>query len=409
MATKGKQHPALSLRRRVCLSVCMTALVIVACEGVLSAAAALSDRVKYHLSPPWARAVIGDPQLGKRMSPYYPGHDQMGYRNQEVPESVDILAVGDSFTYGFTVAPKDSWPRRLESLLQLSVYNAGVGGYGPCEYRVVLDKLLELDPRIVIVGVYIGNDIGDSYRAVYVEGRFPRLKGKREVVLDAISHARARGTLRELAAQRSHFRTGQSQVSAVRAWLSRHSSLYGLLRELHSISIGPKRFVATFEDAAYNRGLPAYDDDQRIRTVFFKPSYRALALDLEDPRIQEGMRILQSCLVEMRRRLTQRNIRMIAVLFPTKAAVYFPLIQTSKLKLEVKTEFENLHRMEQNVTTKLKSFLSENSIEYVETTASLRSYLLTKTPVYPESDNDHPNESGYHAIAETIAPVIASN
>lgn len=54
--------------------------------------------------------------------------------------------------------------RQLETLSKKIIDNAGVGGYGPCEYEQVLNELLVLYPKIVVLGLYLGNDIGDAYR-----------------------------------------------------------------------------------------------------------------------------------------------------------------------------------------------------------------------------------------------------
>ena len=44
------------------------------------------------------------------------GFDQWGFRNREVPETADIVAVGDSHTYGNTARMVDSWPFVLGTL-----------------------------------------------------------------------------------------------------------------------------------------------------------------------------------------------------------------------------------------------------------------------------------------------------
>ena len=43
--------------------------------------------------------------FGKRVSPYYPGHDPRGSRNERALANADILAIGDPLTYGFA-APR---------------------------------------------------------------------------------------------------------------------------------------------------------------------------------------------------------------------------------------------------------------------------------------------------------------
>ncbi len=62
------------------------------------------------------------------------GFDAWGFRNPNVPESAEIVAIGDSHTYGNTATMDDSWPYVLARLSGRKVYNMGLGGYGPNQY-----------------------------------------------------------------------------------------------------------------------------------------------------------------------------------------------------------------------------------------------------------------------------------
>ena len=44
------------------------------------------------------------------------GFDRWGFRNHDVPERSDIVAIGDSHTYGNTATMEDSWPYVLGRL-----------------------------------------------------------------------------------------------------------------------------------------------------------------------------------------------------------------------------------------------------------------------------------------------------
>jgi lysophospholipase L1-like esterase len=74
--------------------------------------------------------LVDDPILGYRIAPYTTGHDALGFRNAHVPERVDVVAVGDSQTYGVSATRENSWPQQLGRLLGQSVYNMALGGYG---------------------------------------------------------------------------------------------------------------------------------------------------------------------------------------------------------------------------------------------------------------------------------------
>lgn len=74
-----------------------------------------------------------------------------------------VLTVGDSFTFGWGVEYEQAWPAQLESILNEGrvsgsgpqVINAGVSGYSLRQiHRLTLDLIEELNPEVVVVGVY---------------------------------------------------------------------------------------------------------------------------------------------------------------------------------------------------------------------------------------------------------------
>src|SRR5437667_5453104 len=79
--------------------------------------------------------AVSDPVMSYVPSPSaMAGFDKWGFRNRQVPESADIVAVGDSHTYGNMARMVESWPYVLGRLTGRQVYNMGLGGYGPIQY-----------------------------------------------------------------------------------------------------------------------------------------------------------------------------------------------------------------------------------------------------------------------------------
>jgi lysophospholipase L1-like esterase len=74
-----------------------------------------------------------------------------------------IVALGDSFTFGFGVRGEDTYPNVLERLLEgapgvFEVLNLGVGGYSTRDEAIVFEhKALQWNPELAIVG-YVLND-----------------------------------------------------------------------------------------------------------------------------------------------------------------------------------------------------------------------------------------------------------
>lgn len=89
---------------------------------------------------PWAEKVPGDARLGYRNNPLTPGLDARHWRNAAALEHADIVALGDSQTYGFNVSTKEAWPQRLGKMLNASVYQMAVAGYGPASTSCCLTR-----------------------------------------------------------------------------------------------------------------------------------------------------------------------------------------------------------------------------------------------------------------------------
>jgi lysophospholipase L1-like esterase len=98
-----------------------------------------------------------------------------GYRDDEFAAEKDdafrVVAVGDSFTFGWGVDANQTYASRLEELLsrrvpsrRIEVINAGfAAGYSPDTYYLYVKREgLALKPDLVVVGVYVGNDLDSA-------------------------------------------------------------------------------------------------------------------------------------------------------------------------------------------------------------------------------------------------------
>jgi len=84
------------------------------------------------------------------------------------PGTIRIAILGDSFMEGYSVGDNDYFARRLENLFnkeskKAEVFNFGVGGYGPLQYYLTFEHAVKpYHPNLVLVGIYLGNDIINS-------------------------------------------------------------------------------------------------------------------------------------------------------------------------------------------------------------------------------------------------------
>jgi hypothetical protein len=117
----------------------------------------LSDALEsYRLTP---GQDYGDGLRGNNLG--YPGEDFAARKRAGV---FRIAALGDSFAVGPAVAFKDDYLTRLgKRWPDVEVYNFGVSGTGPREYRLILNTdVWRYQPDLVLVSLFVGNDITES-------------------------------------------------------------------------------------------------------------------------------------------------------------------------------------------------------------------------------------------------------
>lgn len=94
--------------------------------------------------------------------------DENGFRRGETaaaPANAPVtLIIGDSFAFGLGVNYEECFAGRLQARnASIRVVDAGVNGYGPAQYRAMLEQLLASGPapERVIVSTYPANDFSD--------------------------------------------------------------------------------------------------------------------------------------------------------------------------------------------------------------------------------------------------------
>lgn len=108
--------------------------------------------------------------------------DARGFCNPPEKASLptgDILFIGDSMTFCFSVAAEDTFSNLLEGQIGVSTYNLAATAIGPYEALEVLRRSgLILHPRVVVLGIS-GNDLRDVIR--FQKFRAGEWHGKRDV------------------------------------------------------------------------------------------------------------------------------------------------------------------------------------------------------------------------------------
>jgi hypothetical protein len=335
--------------------------------------------------------MVNDPVLGATPSPSTLGHgfDRWGFRNADVPETADIVAIGDSHTYGNTATMQDSWPYVVGGLSGRRTYNMGLGGYGPNQYfHLLKTKALTLKPRLIITGLYMGDDFENAYLITY-----------------GLDHWKS---LRALPPEKVNFNIWQAPPATswhkpIRIWFSRHSLVYQLL--VHGPFTG--RFQGEYQirnaSKLYPSATALFVPEKNIEEAFL-PEGILRRLNQDDETVREGMRITFSLLSQMNDICRQDGIRFMVAVIPTKEMVFAEYLEGNK-DLPLGNVIARLLSNERVAREKTFKSLTASGISYVDTLPALRNEV--EHQLYARTAADiHPNKNGYGVIGKAIVAAL---
>jgi len=165
------------------LIVCQASVGVTLIAAELLLRAALYPRYysPYQLESSYLYNLIPDARREYRLSPGNDGEpimyevNSLGFRGKEFPlkrsAKPRIAVYGDSFIHAEFSSLEKTFVSQLEGLLSeqvpggIEVVNAGISGYGPDQILKRLENELEwLQPDLLIVSIFSGNDFGDLVR-----------------------------------------------------------------------------------------------------------------------------------------------------------------------------------------------------------------------------------------------------
>lgn len=330
---------------------------------------------------------VFDPVLGVRLEPNAGGHDEWGFRNPAVPESADVVTIGDSQTYGISAPAHLSWPGHLKNVTKRRVYNLALGGYGAMQYRELLrTRALQLHPAVIVVGFYYGNDLFDAYKAVYGLRHWAALRRK---------------DIPEVGGSMLATSPRQVFLGSVRDWLARHSVVYRLAS--FTVLGSYARRVEFMTQHRASGVVPFQHPVNGVKTGF-TPLLRLKALDLEDATIREGLRLSLDQLDLMAEECRVAGVHFMVALIPTKERVYAPWL-VDRADLPERASFRALLNNEDKVNRLIQEWLDRSGIRYLDLVTPLRASAALQA-IYPGNDDGHPNSEGYAVIARAVTVAI---
>jgi lysophospholipase L1-like esterase len=299
--------------------------------------------------------LLNDPYTGVRAKPLLPEtggigpHDLLGFRNRGIPNSADLVVIGDSQTYGNNAALEQNWPSRMAQQLgsdATGVYSMAVGGWAAVQYLDMFPKALVFRPRVILVAFYTGNDALESFRMAYGNELWKSLRTN----------------------------PGLSQ------------------EDLPRVEYPPPKsdwWTAKFHDGS---------------KVIFTPAFR-LASNQDHPAVEAGYRIMADTAQVISELAADLPVQVVFTVIPTKEYAYAKRIASEGITpspaYQALLEHETAHM--QRLVSALRAL---PNARYVDVATALQQAVLLGQPCYLSGSDGHPSNVGYAVIGTSIAAGI---
>jgi hypothetical protein len=259
-----------------------------------------------------------------------------------------------------------------------------LGGYGPNQYFQLLStKALQLKPKIILCGLWIGDDFENAYRITYGLEHWSYLRKlpPQDVNFDIWVHAE-----------------NPNLQKRIRIWLSEHSVTYQLLFHFSPL-VRLKSYFKRKSAPQLNETVPLIVPEHHIKEAL-NPYFSLTNLDQASKGVREGMRITFELLRQMNEISRQNHIAFVVVAIPLKERVLSEyLAQDSKLPL--RDVIDKVLENEAMAREKTFARLNELGIPYVDALPAMK--RAAEQHLYAETGDDvHPGRNGYRVIAEAV-------
>jgi hypothetical protein len=261
-----------------------------------------------------------------------------------------------------------------------------MGGYGPNQYfHLLKTKGLSLRPRLVICGLYLGDDYENAFTITYG--------------LDHWAY------LRKLPVEKVNFNIWEpppprpSWQKKIRVWLSQRSVIYQVA--FHASLLGRMQGEIQIKTAPQvNPSAVSLIVPEKNILEAFLPKSALSRLDQADPNVREGMRITFELLKEMNELCHQNHAQFLVVVIPTKEMVFSDFLEHNS-SLPLSDVLDKVVANQRLARAKTFKFFADSDISYVDALPALQRSVQGELYARTAADM-HPNRNGYRVIAEAV-------
>ena len=300
-----------------------------------------------HLRPNLSLAITGHPEFRFRVVT-----NADGLRDGPLNEA-KIVAIGDSFTFGFGVEAEEAWPERIADLSGLEVANLGWAGWNSFAYPIAIRRHAVPLRADVWLWTFFVNDLQESAGAE----AFVR-SGNQDFKNWAMESGMGGGSLNFPL----NTRTGQ----------------------LVAALLNPDLFLLPDSGSGIL-------DNGTIRIRYSQYAWKMT--DPSDPIVQRGWELTEAAMNEARFLASSEGVELIVVFIPTREHVYWPY-------LEPVMEGVTSDQLDQ-VEARLNEMCSKSDIAYINLLPGFRERALAGEVLYFPNDG-HWNAKGHALAAQLI-------
>ena len=300
--------------------------------------------------------------------------NDLGLRNNPIgpkqPGTARILGLGDSFSYSNSVNLEETFFKQIERSLNdvspgsTEVINAAVPAYSLIqELRYLERDGFLLDPDIVIVGFYVGNDFQDSQELFDSLGR-PTVDVADGQLLANDRFPSARYDRQE--------RSVRTATMSLRAFFASNSALYVFLRE-------------RFSETLWRLGLRNNPPPPDFCAKTFAPS------------MEQGWGLTQQLLDRLAGSSAAHRTKLLVVALPTQYQVHEDLWTHHFTTFGLRPEEYDLEKPQKI----LREFCVNHGIDFVDVLPAMRAQAGKERLFYPIASYMTP--AGHRVVASVVS------